>query len=441
MADDTTDLTAHRSVMTHRALIRQALTVFKDACTKTMKAESNIGNDTSETEDKIEACDHLLALLTDQRDLLLDGTPMGDAMTRAAMVDDDGQSLTVDSLGELLEAAGVTEWAGEIVAQWTLEQRKEVAAWARAAQRAQTDDKVSVPPRPTLVPDEWLSDALLKAEQAFRERNPLGMEDVEAWINRGPWGVRSYPSSNPSASEWEIVRVDPDSGQVTDTFSRVYDDLDQARERAAWFNKQAAEAPQGDVGVDAAQFDAALAEAGLVDKDGLIVDASDGIQPLGGVDWKALCEEIGVEPVTMSSGAAREWVKRGPHQVLLDHAIPAMEPRYAVGTGAVDEHHLRIPLDGRYSENEAFARAALLNRKAFDEDPNTVHVTSEDVLDEVKETAAPLDPSKRKRGRNKKKSTDSDTSSDATGSEPPSEGNGSLGDPLPTAIVEGDASA
>lgn len=154
------DTKGHRSIMLHRHLIRTALAVFKDACTKALKAEATIDNDTSETEAKIREADALIEMLKDQRDLLLEGTPMGDAMTRDMMKHPrTGQSLTVDSIGELLEAAGFTDWAGEIVSNWTLDERVQAADWLTAEHAAIEQQQHTGAPRPAFIPDNWLSDA------------------------------------------------------------------------------------------------------------------------------------------------------------------------------------------------------------------------------------------------------------------------------------------
>jgi hypothetical protein len=76
----------------HRGLVREALRVYAKACETTKKHELTIGNTTDQTDDKIRTVESLIELLADQRELALNGTPIGavlaaDAKAKAALDD------------------------------------------------------------------------------------------------------------------------------------------------------------------------------------------------------------------------------------------------------------------------------------------------------------------------------------------------------------------
>jgi hypothetical protein len=62
----------------------------------------------------------------------------------------------------------------------------------------------------------------------------LGVDDVDAWVSRGPWGVRTR-DGKPGSSEWEVFKDDPEG--VARAFSEQFATLDKAREMAAEFNR------------------------------------------------------------------------------------------------------------------------------------------------------------------------------------------------------------
>lgn len=226
-------------VWRHRRIILAALKAYEKGLNKLAKDAENL-----EVEE--EDADYRLAVIEELRSEFdpshaggpaLEGTPMGEAVTAQVMQDDDGTSLTVDVLDELLRGVGIDAPVDHIGA-WTLEQRKVVHAFVKARQVAILDDGVQ-PVRPEIIAEEWVTD-----KDALLERE-LAADEVDAALGGGPWGVRAAPGASPAEEEWQVfMRAGSqivEDGKLVETIgdtthAQTYGQIDRARLIAANLN-------------------------------------------------------------------------------------------------------------------------------------------------------------------------------------------------------------
>lgn len=99
--DGTVDEADAAELTRYRTLLGQSLRVFRKAVENCRKAEETVGNDTRETDNKLQQTDHLIGLLDDQRglDLGMNGTPIGDALTNGGELPAGGDDEVDEGFG------------------------------------------------------------------------------------------------------------------------------------------------------------------------------------------------------------------------------------------------------------------------------------------------------------------------------------------------------
>jgi hypothetical protein len=224
-------------ILAHRAAILTAFTVYIKLLEAVKKKEDEAEVETDDTERRIEIMKMLKTEFADQRGMLLEGTPMGDQATVSHFTTDDGTVLTGEVVNELLESVGI-DAPLEHIARWTLEQRKVVHAFVKARQIALLDD-TEMPAFPNVIDPAWVTDRDMLLEKE------MAPEEIDAWLARGPWGVRHTPSVAVAEEDWQIylprgARIIEGTTEVRaigeTTQAQTYGQIDRARLIAANLN-------------------------------------------------------------------------------------------------------------------------------------------------------------------------------------------------------------
>lgn len=218
----------------HRAVILAALSAYEVRVKKVNKEEEALELESDDSADRLEIIEELRAEFradTPSSGTGIEGTPMGDALAAQVFKADDGTSLDVDALDEMLRRLDIDAPLGPL-GEMSLDTRKEVYAWVKAVAQAKIDG-VDVPLPPQVLRDEWFlgRDEAKEIEEAQLE-HPLSDDEIEQWITKGPWGVHGDGPSD----EWAIKRPTEKDNEVI-VHPEKYGQLDRARLIAANLNR------------------------------------------------------------------------------------------------------------------------------------------------------------------------------------------------------------
>ncbi len=258
------DIPGHKK----RFVIIAALEVYGRALAAARKASESAHCSTSYIDENQVVLEHLQAEYAEGgAQLTLDGTPMGEQLTKDHYQDDDGTSLTADDLDRWLRETAGCYVPYAVIAEWVLEKRKLVAAWLRPIDTAAQEAAAALRLDAGLEADAELPEYQVATIREDTQRigrtcapdfidvawftppvpvapveETLSTEDVDKWITAGPWGVASYePEGATPGKEWELLRVSIlDAGQVVDRSKKFYQDVETARQAAAKLNRDMA---------------------------------------------------------------------------------------------------------------------------------------------------------------------------------------------------------
>lgn len=246
-----------------RFVLIAALDVYSRALASAKKGSETAHCSTADIDEKAIITEHLKAEYENaDGQLTLDGTPMGEALTRNHYQDDDGTDLTADALDRWLRDTAGAYVPYAVIAEWVLEKRKLVAAWLRpidtnvAEGLAQLTDglpegmeldpalrqgnidaaqRIGRTCAPNFVDTSWFTPPTPIAEAS------LSTDDVEKWITAGPWEVQDYGATvqvpGDSSTGPDFILVKRDGSQ--EESKQVYG-FDDARQVAAKRNRDLA---------------------------------------------------------------------------------------------------------------------------------------------------------------------------------------------------------
>jgi hypothetical protein len=191
----------------NRETIRTALKILKKNTDAAIKTDEAIGLPVDRHHAQSRTCEALIDALRDQKELLLEGTPMGDAITAQTLKHADGHSLEANALGDFLRSMEIGA-DDQVISAWALPQRVEAYDYARKREAAMKDKRRKIPPRPAMIPAAWLPDL----ERQFALPSP----DEPSAEERNAANAESSAANNAS-DDAERTEIPAEGGSAPET--------------------------------------------------------------------------------------------------------------------------------------------------------------------------------------------------------------------------------